>query len=267
MPPEFARQPRGLLEVKRWKATEFRQFLLYSGPIVLKGVLSKSYYQHFLSLSASITILCYPTQENRPTELLNYVEELLIWFVREAKVLYGIAFLSYNVHNLIHLVSDVRYHGCSLDGISAFPFENYLQILKKYVRNSDKPLVQIVKRIGELEKAGTSHSQNHVLTKVKVDRRNCFSYLKSRAIAEVCHVSSDDLYLCSIMLPHKLDSFFKEPFDSKMIKIYYCRRNISRENRNIKRSELLHKMIYLETDNEFVLVPLVTEVKWKDNIA
>ena len=127
--------------------------------------------------------------------------------------------------------------------------------------------MQIVKRIGELEKAGTSHSQNHVLTKVKVDRRNCFSYLKSRAIAEVCHVSSDDLYLCSIMLPHKLDSFFKEPFDSKMIKIYYCRRNISRENRNIKRSELLHKMIYLETDNEFVLVPLVTEVKWKDNIA
>ena len=114
MPSEFERQPRDLLEVKRWKATEFRQFLLYSGPIVLKGVL----YQHFLSLSTSITILCYPTQENRPTELLNYVEELLIWFAREAKVLYGIAFLSHNVHNLIHLVSDVRYHGCSLDGIS-----------------------------------------------------------------------------------------------------------------------------------------------------
>ena len=99
MPSEFERQPRDLLEVKRWKATEFRQFLLYSGPIVLKGVLSKSYYQHFLSLSTSITILCYPTQENRPTELLNYVEELLNWFAREAKVLYGIAFLSYNVHN------------------------------------------------------------------------------------------------------------------------------------------------------------------------
>ena len=174
MPSEFARQPRGLQEVKRWKATEFRQFLLYSGPIVLKGKLSKSYYQHFLSLSTSITILCYPAQESRPMELLNYAEKLLIWFVREAKALYGTAFLSYNVHNLIHLVSDVRYHRCSLDGISAFPFENYLQILKKYVRNSNKPLVQIVKRIAELERAGTSHSQKHVLTKVKVDGRNCF---------------------------------------------------------------------------------------------
>ena len=75
------------------------------------------------------------------------------------------------------------------------------------------------------------------------------------------------MYLCNILLPHQLDSFFKEPLDSKMIKIYYCRRNISRENRTMKRSDLLHKMIYFEIDNGFVLVPLVTKVKWKDNIA
>ena len=41
MPLKFARQAQVLLEVKRWKAIEFRQFLLYSGPTVLKGVLSK----------------------------------------------------------------------------------------------------------------------------------------------------------------------------------------------------------------------------------
>ena len=64
---------------------------------------------------------------------LNYVEELLIWFSREAKALYGIIFLSYNIHNLIHLASDVRYNRCFLDGTSAFLFENYLQMLKKYV--------------------------------------------------------------------------------------------------------------------------------------
>ena len=30
-------------------------------------------------------------------------------------------------------------------------------------RNSNKPLLQIVKRIAELGKAGTSHDQKHVL--------------------------------------------------------------------------------------------------------
>ena len=51
MPSEFARQPRGLHEMDRWKATELRQFLLYTGPVVLKDVLSPEKYKHFLSLT------------------------------------------------------------------------------------------------------------------------------------------------------------------------------------------------------------------------
>lgn len=36
MPVEFNRKQRSLLEAKRWKATEFRQFLFYAGPVVLR---------------------------------------------------------------------------------------------------------------------------------------------------------------------------------------------------------------------------------------
>jgi len=32
---EFVRIPRGLNEVLRWKAAEFRIFILYTGPVVL----------------------------------------------------------------------------------------------------------------------------------------------------------------------------------------------------------------------------------------
>jgi len=42
MPSEFTRLPRSLEEVELWKGTEFRTFLLYTGPIVLKGRLRNS---------------------------------------------------------------------------------------------------------------------------------------------------------------------------------------------------------------------------------
>ena len=41
----------------------------------------------------------------------------------------------YNVHNLLHLSRDVKVFNCSLNHISAFPFENYLQKLKRLVHN------------------------------------------------------------------------------------------------------------------------------------
>jgi len=41
-PAEFCRLPRSLEEVEFWKATEYRSFLLYTGPIVLKGRLKKN---------------------------------------------------------------------------------------------------------------------------------------------------------------------------------------------------------------------------------
>ena len=47
LPSEFARQPRSLDVFKRWKATEWRHFLLYTGPVVLKVVL----FQYYLAMA------------------------------------------------------------------------------------------------------------------------------------------------------------------------------------------------------------------------
>jgi hypothetical protein len=60
VPNEFARKPRSLNEMDKWKATEFRQFVLYTGMLVLKPVIEKKYYQHFMCLFVAVYTLSSP---------------------------------------------------------------------------------------------------------------------------------------------------------------------------------------------------------------
>jgi len=48
----------------------------------------------------------------------------------------------------LHLSDCVRLFG-SLDNFSAFPFENFMQKLKKMVRKSSQPLQQVIRQIVE----------------------------------------------------------------------------------------------------------------------
>ena len=57
MPSEFSRQPRSIKDLDHWKAIKFRQFLLYTGPIVLQDIISDNAYEHFLALSITLTVL------------------------------------------------------------------------------------------------------------------------------------------------------------------------------------------------------------------
>jgi len=61
LPREFVRKGRSLVEVDRWKATEFRTFLLYTGPVALKDHLPNVLYHNFMLLHVAIRILCCPS--------------------------------------------------------------------------------------------------------------------------------------------------------------------------------------------------------------
>jgi len=99
IPSEFARRPRSLLELDRWKATEYRQFLLYTGPVVLKSVLTTDLYRHFLCLSVSIRIMLMSDKDRRE-HYLDYACELMHHFVSNCERLYGTEFVVYNIHSL-----------------------------------------------------------------------------------------------------------------------------------------------------------------------
>ncbi|XP_059166552.1 uncharacterized protein LOC131948870 [Physella acuta] len=163
IPREFSRKCRSLHDIERWKATEFRQFLLYSGIVALKGNIDKVHYSHYLLFFVGIYCLTSPTL---CYSHVDYAHELLCMFVEEAKELYGKEFLVYNVHGLTHLAADVKNFG-PLDSFSAFPFENFLGMLKKLVRKPQTPLEQVVKRLSEraVSDKGLFSSQDFVTDK------------------------------------------------------------------------------------------------------
>ena len=124
-PSEFVRQPGGFDEVKRSKATELQEFLLYSGCVVLKDNLTHEYYKHFLMLSLAMKILL-DENENVRSHYLTYARDLMRCFVARCQQLYGNTFTVYNVHGLLHLWEDSNFFKKPLDEISSFSFENYL---------------------------------------------------------------------------------------------------------------------------------------------
>lgn len=134
-----------LSDIAHWKATQFRTFLLYVGPLILKDV-DKSVYEHFSLLHCSVSILL----SNRHLQKFGYdlTDTLMKNFVSHCRKIYGVQYLVYNIHSLIHITDDARVFG-TLDNISAFPFENYLGKLKTLVRSPNNPLQQLFRRLSE----------------------------------------------------------------------------------------------------------------------
>ena len=126
MPSEFSRQPQTVIEWKQWVATECQQFLLYTGCMVLKSIVSEGVYTHFLKLSVAFHILLDSSAGNRAQKMLEYARTLLVVYVSSAIQFFKPTFPSYNVHSLLHIVDNAENFYCSLDDISAFQFENYM---------------------------------------------------------------------------------------------------------------------------------------------
>ncbi|XP_055604411.1 uncharacterized protein LOC129752669 [Uranotaenia lowii] len=146
-PKEIHRRMRSLDFVSLWKGLEYRNFLNYVGFILLKDHLSEKFYEHFLKLFCAVRICSVETHKS----LLPVARELFNDFIDEYKALYGIEYLTSNIHNLCHIVDEVERFG-PLFTLSAYPFENYLHSLKKMLRSGPLPLNQIANRLTELDK-------------------------------------------------------------------------------------------------------------------
>ena len=107
-PYDITRTSHSLSEIKLWKASEFRSFALFYFP-ALADLLPSVYYKHFGILVYVLQVLL---QEKVPLSLVKDSQILVLRFIRETEVLYGLHHVRFNIHLLSHLVQSVIDWGC-----------------------------------------------------------------------------------------------------------------------------------------------------------
>lgn len=248
-PSEFSRKPRSLDEVPRFKATEFRQFVLYTGVVFLKDFLSHRAYCHFLCLSLGYRLLF------SKVPVLTVAQDLLEMFVSRFTQFYKDSSLSYNVHSLLHLVEDVELHG-PVDNFSAYKFENCIRILGNLIRKTSAELQQVYNRIHEYNycnrKIGPKSER-----RVKIDStvRNGFLLLANNKFVRVLSVRDNNFIVREFLEPK---CFLPSPFDTLNFNIVSVDKSIiSQEEYQISREEVVSKLYCLPYQNNLVLIPML----------
>ncbi len=141
-PCNITRVPRSLQQRRFWKASEWQNWLLFYSIFVLKGILPRVFYQHWLVLVTFMYLLC---KDIITTEDIKKFEKLVVDFVKQFETLYGKTHVSFNVHLCLHLPESVRNWG-PLWAHSGYIFESFNgDILKMFHGTQCVPL-QIMKQ-------------------------------------------------------------------------------------------------------------------------
>lgn len=253
---------------------------MYLGPVVLKTVLDKNNYLNFLSLHVSARILCSKIISK---DQIQHSQDLMVYFVKSFTELYGKEYISHNIHNLLHISKDVYNFG-DLNSFSAFPFENYMQCLKKHIRKFERPIPQLMRRISEQEQliensissrishipvkehnagplVGNVHDpqfQEYVFTNFKLKTKhpdNCCR-LKNGSIIVVQNFATNKNEIVIVGRAFKsCNDFFTKPCSSSCVGIYEVDDVGSLNFWPV--SEVDSKYVKFIFENRFVVMPLI----------
>ena len=150
-PHDFSRAPRSIRKHRNyWKASEFRNFLLYYSLPLLIDALPPLYFHHFALLVCAMHILL---QKELNDSLVRAVQSMLDDFYTLCPELYGDRICVLNVHLLSHMANFVRLWG-PLWTHSAFGFESMNGHIKSMIHSGYKIADQLVFSVDVATTAG-----------------------------------------------------------------------------------------------------------------
>ena len=244
IPREFQRRIRKFSELQHFKAAEFRTYLLYIGPIVLKNYLPTDYYRHFLLLHFAVYVFC----SNSCKHLYSHAKSCIDLFVHQMPELFGRQSVVYNVHCLLHLHEYVELYG-PLDSFSAFRFENYLGVLKRRIKCTNNIFQHCVNQLLSVREIYTSLSQPSHLFFSNSSPNNC-AVLENNVYILIDFVSED---LVSGYKLYFVKSMYVYPYESSFLNIGCFRKS----NVYLRRKRPISKAICVLDEDEFLVMPYV----------
>jgi len=144
-PPEnIGRLPRTLVELRHWKATELKNWLLHYSVPVFQSMLNPICFLHWCLLSGGIGILC---SDSISPNSISEAEQMLRDFIVLMAALYGPTKCTMNVHLLNHLAYYVTRRG-PLWAYSCFAFESLNAFIKSMVHGTHHAMEQIACALG-----------------------------------------------------------------------------------------------------------------------
>lgn len=175
-PVEFQHTLRSFIEcLGTMKGTEFRQYLLFVGPLLLKDIVSDEIFSNLLKFHIASTIFTH----KRFANYYNEADTLMRMFIREFAAIYHPCHVVFVVHSLCHMKKFVDLYG-PWDNFSTFEFESQNRSVKDLVRGNVKPLTQITNRILEIYNA-PQHKINNKTRDIEISdqqENKCYAKLK-----------------------------------------------------------------------------------------
>lgn len=148
-PIEFQRTLRSFIEcLGTMKGSEFRQYLLFVGPLLLKDIVDDEIFSNLLKFHIASIIFAH----KRFANYYNEADKLMRMFIQEFAAIYHPCHVVYVVHSLCHIKKFVDRYG-PWDNFSTFEYESYNRTVKDFVKGNVKPLTQVTNRIMEVYNA------------------------------------------------------------------------------------------------------------------
>lgn len=260
VPSDFTRKPRPLKLLDHYKAAELRMFALYLAIVMFKeSNMSRQDYETFLLFFCGYRILM-GENGNCTTEDCDLSDNLLTQLVKRFHEKFSEC--SFNFHCLLHLADIVRKNG-PLYRYSAYPFENYYQLFRQWIRKPSDILKQIWQRWNQ---------NKGLVLKKSIKKRKEFDsfHVDSNMRNNYIMTTNGDL----VMITRKIvnlqnisyigrkftsrEPFFSSPINSEMLNIYMVsEESLSNDLINIEMVDIKSKMFKVPYNNNFVVLPLL----------